>query len=244
MLYQIAQAIHSMRFRDAFPPQPGAAPDRRRHGIRSGGTPVRGHPTPVRGIGSERRTADGPFGRRERVSLGEDPAGDVRREVGGAASRVGTRPEPEVPFEAGQLPLDGQPVISRWGMCRGGRHAGTGRYAVPRPGGPRRRPPPGGLAGGRRSKPSPRCYSGSDTRSRRASRSVSQSRPAPTGRTGRRSAFQAVPALLLRERYALSPRFAQRAGPARPPRGELAGGRRSKPSPALLLGRRCVPSVG
>ena len=30
----------------------------------------------------------------------------------------------------------------------------------------------------------------------------------------------------------------------RPPLGELAGGRRSKPSPALLLGRRCVPSVG
>ena len=46
----------------------------------------------------------------ERVSLGEDPAGDVRREVGRAASRVGTRPEPEVPFEAGQLPLDAQLV--------------------------------------------------------------------------------------------------------------------------------------
>ena len=36
----------------------------------------------------------------------------------------------------------------------------------------------------------------------------------PAGRgADQRSAFQAVPALLLRERYALSPRFAQRAGP-------------------------------
>ena len=45
-----------MRFRDAFPPPPGAAPDRRWHGVRS----------PSGGIASERRTADRPFGRWER----------------------------------------------------------------------------------------------------------------------------------------------------------------------------------
>ena len=56
--------------------------------------------------------------------------------------------------------------------------------------------------------------------------------PAPTGRTGRRSAFQAVPALPLSRRFAVSPAFRGRR------RAETGTQRRAAPSSPLRPGCR------
>ena len=80
---------------------------------------------------------------------------------------------------------------------------------------PRCRPPPRELAGGRRSKPSPRFFAVGVTCSRCAARSGAD----------RRSAFQAVPALFRGWRFALSLRGAQRCRP----------GRRAVPASAFAL---------
>ena len=119
-------------------------------------------------------------------------------------------------------------------------------------------------AGGRRSKPSPRFCSGGDMRFRCAiaqrcrpevgvpSRPCGSAQAAICGfaalsrsGAGRRPAFQAVPAVLLRRRCAVLRRY-RAAVPA--------GGRRSKPSPRFCSGgdmrfrcaiaQRCRPEAG
>ena len=173
MLYQIAQAIHSMRFRDAFPPQPGAAPDRRRHPMAS--DPRQGH----RLRATYRRRA-----------VREAGAGLPRRRPGRRRSKRGGR---------GRVP--GRDPAGTGSPIRGGS-ASTGRSA-------------GHFSLG----DVPRRASCRDW-AIRGSAALRAAAPAPTGRTGRRSALQAVPALLLRERYALSPRFAQRVPVPPGPHGE------------------------
>ena len=78
---------------------------------------------------------------------------------------------------------------------------------------------------------------------RRDSARLRRAVPAPTGRTGRRSAVQAVPALVSRRPYAVARPCGSRVPVWRPPPGGLAGG----PLPTRHPGHRrplAEPSVG
>ena len=141
----------------------------------------------------------------------------------------------------------------------GQRHPGKRFFALPPASGRRCRPPPGELAGGRRSKPSPRFFRGwryaVSTASRRSMpvgdrRSAVARAPRGSGVRGSRACAPPCP-----PGYAPRKEPSRRSGSTpprpcgplcRPPPGELARGRRSKPSPRFFAvgGTRFRPPLG